>query len=153
MKVYYLDASALVKRYLNEPGTAWLDELLATTPARYVSTTLITVELTAALARAERERRISRAHRDRITREATKECSALLRQTEVTNEIITAANGLAYRHPLRAYDAIHLATAMIIRAQASGLPLEPPIFVASDRALLAIAQAEHFETENPNDHP
>ncbi len=154
MRVYYLDASALVKRYLQEQGTAWLDELLAEpSPVRYVSTALITVELTAALARAERERRISRAHRDRVATQAARECRMRLRQAEVTEDVLTAASGLALKYPLRAYDAVHLATAMIVRAQASDLPIAPPVFIAADRALLAAARAEGFQIENPNDHP
>jgi predicted nucleic acid-binding protein len=154
VRVYYLDASALVKRYLQEPGTGWLDELFAgTAPARYVSATLITVELTAAIARAERERRISKGQRDRVAAQAARECKALLKQAEVTEGVMTVASGLALRYPLRAYDAVHLATAMIIRAQTSDLPIDAPIFIAADKTLLAAAQSEGFATENPNDHP
>jgi predicted nucleic acid-binding protein len=153
VKVYYLDASALVKRYLRERGTEWLDELLAgTSPTRYLSTSLITVELTAALARAQREGRISKAHRDRVAAQAARECKALLRQAEVAEDVMTAASGLTLRYPLRAYDAVHLATAMILRAQASDLPIDAPIFIAADRTLLTAAMAEGFVTDNPNDH-
>lgn len=59
---------------------------------------------------------------------------------------------LAQRHPLRAYDAIHLAAALDITTQAHNAGLPPLVFVSADVGLLAAARAEGLATENPNDH-
>ena len=154
MSIYYLDTSALMKRYMPEKGTAWINELLSSgSSARFLSSELVALELTTALARGERERRISKAHRDRLAAQAVKECDTLLLQTGVSTEIIAVARELALRYPLRAYDAIHLATARAIRTQASALTVPPPVFVAADVTLLSAAREEGFSIENPNDHP
>lgn len=154
MSIYYLDTSALMKRYIPERGTEWINQLLASTePARFISSALVTLELTTAMSRGEREKRISKAHRDRLAAQASQECDALLLQTGVSTEIIIEARELALRYPLRAYDAIHLATAIAVRGQASVLAVSPPVFVAADMTLLSAAQKEGFATENPNDHP
>jgi hypothetical protein len=56
-------------------------------------------------------------------------------------------------HPLRAYDAVHLACALMVQRlmQQRGLP--PPLFMAADDALLAAAAAEGFAVDNPLLHP
>jgi hypothetical protein len=52
---------------------------------------------------------------------------------------------------LRAYDAIQVATAVVINQTQSGLP--PLSFVSADDELLLAARAEGLATENPNLHP
>ena len=72
---------------------------------------------------------------------------------DVKPEVIDAARQLADRHPLRAYDAVHLATAWLLK-QGSVDSDDPPLtFVCADERLTAIAQAEGLTTENPNNHP
>ena len=71
MSLYYFDASALVKRYVLEPGSTWvralIDRVNPDTGER-VNTVLIAevslVEVAAALAISERTGRIHRWHRD-----------------------------------------------------------------------------------------
>ncbi|MBI2302061.1 MAG: type II toxin-antitoxin system VapC family toxin, partial [Armatimonadetes bacterium] len=48
--VVYLDSSALVKRYLLETGSTWLEQLLTTADDVYLSRITV-VEVTAAIAR------------------------------------------------------------------------------------------------------
>jgi uncharacterized protein len=55
MAVYFLDSSALVKRYVNEVGTAWIQNLTSTTTGHLIWISRITtVEVVAALARRVR---------------------------------------------------------------------------------------------------
>jgi len=60
MRVYYLDASAFAKHYLAEPGSVWINELISRSfQDRFVSAELVSVEVVCAIARAEREERIT----------------------------------------------------------------------------------------------
>ncbi len=56
-------------------------------------------------------------------------------------------------HPLRTYDAVHLATALTVADLAVSAKAPPPIFATADRKLLAIAQRLGLPTANPEDHP
>ena len=59
-----------------------------------------------------------------------------VRIVEVTERIADTAGDLCASHPLRAYDAIHLSTALYLRDR-----IDPDVcFVCSDRALARIAE-------------
>jgi predicted nucleic acid-binding protein len=75
--------------------------------------------------------------------------TALLAQTEV----LSALQRKVQAHPLRAYDALHLACALAVRdtLQEYGLPV--PLFVTADDTLLAAARSEGFPVDNPLQHP
>lgn len=153
MRIYYFDASAFAKHYLREPGNRWVDETLnRAAQDRFVSSELTGVEVICAIARAEREKRIGLALRNSLAARAIEETRNTLRLTRVSRQILSQASQLALRHALRAYDAIHLATALQILSEAlpSGLPA--PIFVSADENLLAAARAEGLAAENPNAH-
>lgn len=66
---------------------------------------------------------------------------------------IDTARQLANKHPLRAYDAIQLATAWLINQELQKAGKSPLLFVAADDQLLVTAQAEGLPTDNPNHHP
>lgn len=142
---YWLDSSALVKRYIDETGSAWVEGLFADN--RVAVAAIAAVELVSALTR--------RANRGDIAAEdlelALRAWRADADQYFVVavDPLLAPAESLAARHGLRANDAIQLAGALEARGrlQAAGLP--GPIFAASDRQLLAAAQAEGFEVEDP----
>jgi predicted nucleic acid-binding protein len=153
MTIYYLDASALVKRYLWEPGSRWFRELLDRSDwSSLGSAELITVEVVCALTRAERDNRISHLQRDKLANLFLAEVRTLLDAVPVSADILQSANQLALRHPLRAYDAVHLATALELAGRLQWSGLSAPIFVAADGTLLAAARAEGLAVENPNAH-
>jgi hypothetical protein len=72
---------------------------------------------------------------------------------QVDRTIFTRAAALCRVHPLRAYDAVQLACALVFRDDnlAAGQPA--PTFVCADTTLLSAAAAEGLPVENPNDHP
>lgn len=153
MRVYYFDASAFAKHYLIEPGSQWINKLLQRTAQdRFVSTELIGVEVVCAIARAEREKRISIALRNGLAARALEENRSLLKLTGVSHQVLTQASQLALRHTLRAYDAIHLATALRILSETLLLELPAPTFISADNNLLAAARAAGLTAENPNEH-
>ncbi len=153
MRVYYLDASAFAKHYLIEPGSKWVSGLLkGSAEDRFLSTELIGVEVVCAIARAEREKRIGLALRNSLAARAIEETRVLLQLIAASRQVLGHASQLALRHALRAYDAVHLATALRILSETLWQGLPAPIFVTTDENLLAAARAEGLAAENPNEH-
>jgi len=77
-------------------------------------------------------------------------CAEQYQLVELAASPIDRAGLLLDRHPLRAYDAVHLASALLANdtLQTTGLP--PLVFLSADDRLLAAAQAGDLATDNPN---
>ncbi len=134
----YLDTSALVKLYVDEPGTADTRRLVMR--AAHVATSRVSyVEARAAFARRYRERALSKPHYMEMVRLLDHEWETYVR-LEVAEPLIKLAGELTERRALRAYDAIHLASALTIRKNAQ---VE---FIAADERLLAAASTEGLLT-------
>lgn len=109
----YLDASALVKRYIAEPGT--FEVAQAITEACVVGTSIISrAETAAALAKAVRV--------GTLTREAAASALQVFRsdwpnlvRVQATEMLIAQADTLAWELGLRGYDAVHLASALLCK--------------------------------------
>jgi hypothetical protein len=71
---------------------------------------------------------------------------------DVGPAIIRTAQQLANQHPLRAYDAVQLATAWLANENLVHSEQQPLIFVCADNHLVAVAQAEGLLTENPSQY-
>ena len=108
----YVDASALVKLFVPEPESDALNESLAGLTDVIVSDLAMT-EMTSALGRRTRERRLIRKDAHRLYREAAK-LHALSHHAELTPPIHRRAERLmlSLMIPLRALDALHLTTAL-----------------------------------------
>ena len=63
-----------------------------------------------------------------------------------------AAGKLVRKHPLRAYDAVQLASALRVHPAFARSRSTSLIFLTADDRLLANAQAEGLTTDNPNLH-
>lgn len=135
----YLDTSALVKLYVEEAGSADVRRFLDQAP-RIMTSRMTYVEARAAFARRCREGALSRGYYAQIIRDLEHEWQAYV-LLEVTEPIIRTAGDLAERHALRAYDALHLATALSVRREAQ---LE---FVGADERLIAAAAKEGLTTQ------
>jgi predicted nucleic acid-binding protein len=159
MATYYFDASALVKAYLTETGSAWVSALInaRSIDGRWEHTISLSrigiVETAAAIARRHWMGRLSKDERDRLYDRFIRDSRARLDPTHVADSIIDLAADLTQRHPLRGYDAVHLATALVLRDQLVAARLPAPTFVAADANLCAVARAEGLAAENPNDYP
>lgn len=60
------------------------------------------------------------------------------------------AKALLVQHPLRAYDAVQLASALVSNQQLATADLDPLVFVCGDSRLLEIARQAGLETIDPN---
>jgi len=68
-------------------------------------------------------------------------------------EVINLAVELTRRQPLRGYDAVQLASAMILNRALLTHRLPALVFVSADDNLLDAARSEGLFVENPNWHP
>jgi predicted nucleic acid-binding protein len=155
MKIFFLDTSVLVKRYVVEPGSSWvieqcqpaLDNLLIISQATLV-------EAVATFCRKAREQnlqqRIHETERDQNITLFRKDTQRQYVVVPVTSSIYTQAGDLCRTHRLRAYDAVQLACALLIRNKLSELEIQAPVFVSADTELLAIADSVGLSVENPN---
>src|SRR2546421_9609401 len=153
MAMYFLDSSAVVKRYFPEQGHRWIDALCnaAQDHEIYMAQPAL-VEVVAALCRREREGSITLAERDALItlfREDSKESYNIW---PVTTDLYTSAGDLCRSHRLRAYDAVQLACTLALREYTRTNQLPDLIFVCADVGLLAIASAVGLRVENPNNY-
>lgn len=132
--IAYLDASALVKRYVAEAGSVEVGGLIGQSAA--VGTAVISrVEVVAALAKAIRMKLVPRNEAASALQVFSAEWEDLVR-LQMTETLVTRAASLAWDHRLRGYDAAHLASALFWQDT-----LGEPVTVASyDRQLREAAK-------------
>ena len=153
MMPYYLDTSALIKHYVAESGSAWLDSLVFQSEDNLILTSRVTmVEVWSALARRRREASISTQHHADTLNAFHEDCLLRYRFVEFDVPVIETAGVLLERHPLRAYDSVQLASAVIAARTLADADLSQPTFLSADKNLLEFAQLEGLETDNPNLH-
>lgn len=138
----FLDASCLAKAYLKEPGSgqvrAWLAER-GCAVAR-----LTEVEVTSALARRVREGDVSAEQLPGLRRELAADLETM-DVLELTTDAVRLASNLLVQHPLRAGDAVQLASALLLHAAVpSGFT-----FACVDHGLAAAASREGLNVEAP----
>ena len=132
--ILYLDASALVKRYIVELGSTETNELIAN--AQIVGTVTISrAELSAALGKAVRVGILNNEDAWRCLQLFRNEWPDWIR-IQVTEEVVYQADKLAWDYNLRGYDAVHLAAALVWQ-EAMGSRVT---FVTFDRQLWLAAQ-------------
>jgi uncharacterized protein len=131
----YFDASALAKRYVREKGSLKVRRLVAAhlpTTSRYSA-----VEIASALARRAREGAIAADDCERAVAALSDDLAAML-VVELTPEVAAGALALLQRHPLRAGDAIQLASCLELQNELG----EPLSLVVFDDRLAAAARKE-----------
>ena len=153
MNVAYFDTSALLKRYVAEIGSNWVNAFLSSPDAPVVFTShLAVVEATCAFARKLREGAISASVHRKVLSAFNYDVTYRYNIVDVMAVTIDTACQLANKHPLRAYDAVHLATAWLLNRELLRTHRSPLTFVCADDRLITIARAEGLVTDNPNHH-
>lgn len=148
--VYYFDSSATVKRYASEKGSHWIKEIVEPGAGNIIYISQIgVVEIAAALSRKVRTQELTRENY---------EAALQLFLADVQNEeyitanlndaIIQLAVELTKRHPLRGYDAVHLATALSLNTALVDSGAPTIVVVTADRILREAARAEGLLAEN-----
>lgn len=107
--ILYLDTSAMVKLYASEPGSTETRRAVAEAD-EIASSVLAYAETRAALARKFRMRQIDAATFDRGKADFESDWAGFIKMP-ADPDSVRRAGDLAERFQLRAYDALHLATA------------------------------------------
>ena len=148
MTLLYLDTSALVKLYIDEPGSDRVKELaLSDAGARLAICSIAQVEFHSAVWRLRRVGELD----VNAAKQAAELFDSQFRDKFVRHSLddwtLNRASELTSRHPLRAYDAVQLASCL---ALARTMP-ESPTFVCADRRLLTAAKAEGLPVLDPSE--
>jgi predicted nucleic acid-binding protein len=148
---YYLDASAVVKRYADEPGSTWIRQITDPQAQNTILLAEITLaEVAAALAAKHRAPDgITQEQRNRVLSRFLQDCEDHFVLLTVDRSVIDRAVELVQSHRLRAYDAVQLATALGASEMVQSRNLPALLFVAADGDLLTAAAAERLSVENP----
>jgi predicted nucleic acid-binding protein len=154
MGIYYVDTSALVKVYLVEVGTGWIRRIVDPLQGNEVVISKLTLtETFAAVSKRQRLGQLTDPNAILIRKTFAIDYVAQYIKMGVTDEVVETAADLTKRHPLRGYDAVQLATALILHAAqaVNGLPVLT--FLSADTVLCDVARDEGLFVDNPNLHP
>lgn len=152
--VYYFDSSTAVKRYAPEKGSGWVKTIVEPAAENVIYLGQIgVVEIAAALSKKVRTKELTQENY---------EAALQLFLADVQNEeyltaslsdaVVQLAVDLTKRHPLRGYDAVHLATAVSLNVALLAAEFPHLAFVTGDRILREAAQSEGLIVENPDEH-
>lgn len=154
VNIYFLDSSALIKRYVVEIGSPWIKTLTDSQTGNSLLLVRITwVEVLSAFARRQREGGINAAEVAALIQNFRSEFNSRYRVIEVDEALVERAGELIVQYPLRAYDAVQLASALRVQSVLRSIPETQLIFVSADNRLLDIAQSAGLAIDNPNNYP
>jgi len=148
---FYMDASALAKRYIPEKGYALLNSILNNVPPSRIHFLNIGAgEILSVLVRRRNARTLSIANFDQAVADFNAEIVrwAVVTRASVTTRLVATSLPLIIAHSVNSTDALILKSALVIarRSRRAGDDL---VLVASDQRLLRAAQAEGLITFNP----
>lgn len=154
LSVYFLESSALVKRYVTETGTAWVQMITAPRRRNKLIIARITwVEVLSAFARRQREGSLAPADVTRAIQVFRYDLDTQYQVVELDQTLAEMAGQLVGKHPLRAYDAVQLASALRVQPAFARTKPSPLVFLSADDRLIAAAQVEGLSVDNPVLHP
>jgi uncharacterized protein len=148
---FYMDASALAKRYVPENGHGLVDAILDTVSGnRFYVLSICAGEVFSILVRKRNGGLIAPAEFLRAVASFNSELltSRTIQRVPVTKRLVSASLQLIEAHSINSTDALILKSALAIalRLRRAGDDL---VLVASDQRLLRAAQAEGLPTFNP----
>jgi predicted nucleic acid-binding protein len=149
MAAYFLDTSALVKRYHPEAGTLVVDRLFSEADAEVIISRLVLVEIVSAFAlkvrggtitTAQFEQYRKQVHRD-VRKKTLRVARMAVRHFQMADELLCRH---AQTHRLRTLDALQLAVAIDLHRA-----VVPTTFISADDVLCPLAQLEGITVLNP----
>lgn len=141
--ITYFDSSALVKRYApNELNAAQVINFFQTQHIVYTSD-LTPVEVLGAFCKKQRESEFSKTIMNAAIQDFRAHSPTDYKLVQTTSNTIAEAERLVLNYNLRAYDAMQVATALMI-TRAVNIPPIQLEFYTGDKAQAVVAQAEGF---------
>jgi len=159
MTVYYLDTSALIKLYVPERGSHWVDRIVnaeASSGARLNVIAIVKIgiaEVAAALARHERTDTITPEKQRRLYRAFLRDSKSTFQTLVVSDASIYLGADLTQRLVLRGYDSIHLASALLLNRRLIDSGSPALVFASAEHQLCVAATSEGLMVENPANYP
>jgi predicted nucleic acid-binding protein len=136
----YFDTSALIKRYVNEPGRPEVLRLLRKNQC--VVSAVLPVEVRSALRRRVSENTLDSKRVPAILKRLAAD-RAYWTIIEASREVLAMAESLSGAHPLRALDAIHVASAKLFADRSASQAFT---FVSADSRQTDVAEALGLKT-------
>lgn len=141
----------MIKRYIVEVGTPWIRLITSRSAGNVLLIAHITqAELVSGFMRRKRDGTINERTAHAIRLLVDRHVSRDYKVIGLTAHIIHRAEDLLELHPLRAYDAIQLASALDSNLRLIAAGLSAIVFVSADARLLTAAAAEGLITDDPN---
>jgi predicted nucleic acid-binding protein len=150
---YFLDSSALVKRYVQETGTAWVVAITDPRAGHPIYLARLTaVEVVAAMARRKRDGSLPKVDAVAVASDFRYDLRNQYRLVDITPTLVDHAMRVAEAHILRGYNAVQLAAALSVQSERRRLGLPSLIFVSADRGLNRAASTEGLVVDDANAH-
>jgi predicted nucleic acid-binding protein len=147
---YFVDTSALAKRYLSETGSQLVDTIAREHAGELFIAAISPVEVTAAVTRRARGGYLPGEEASKILSAFRHHAATEYRLVRLTDSVLAKAMDLAQRHGLRGYDAVQLACAMEVATNNIADGRSPLILVSSDAELNAAGRREGLTVLDPN---
>lgn len=136
----YFDTSALLKRYVEEPGRREVLALLRKNQC--LVSAVLPVEVQSALRRRVADKTLDARRVSSILKGFAAD-RLYWTVIEVSSDVLAAAESLSGAHPLRALDSIHVASAKLFRDRTRS---ESFAFVSADAQQSQVAEALGLQT-------
>lgn len=153
MATFFFDSSALVKCYIKENGTVWARSHINAHPPNEIAIAQVTgVEIIAAITRRLRVGTATPADAAQAISAFRNDFQSRYDVVALSASLIEEVMNLAELHGLRGYDAVQLATALVVEARMTAVGIGPLTLISADAELNQAAQAEGLLTDDPNQH-
>jgi predicted nucleic acid-binding protein len=148
MAVFYLDSSAVLKRYRTEKGTAVVDDIYDGRGEQHIILTsqLTCIEVESVAARARKAGIVNDHQYKALLGAFSRDLAEGLRLMAIGPERLVEAAEIVREVPLRSLDAIHYT---VVRRLNMMWGSQPFVFVGSDRELLDACHAYGIKYVDP----
>jgi uncharacterized protein len=154
MAIYFLDSSALVKRYISETGSNWVCNLFDPSLGnQFFIAAIAGVEIVSAITRRAKNGSINVTDVIAVRNQFKQDFQTEYQIIEISEKIINSAINIAELYALRGYDAVQLASGRELNTLCIANGLTGVNFVSADNNLNTAASGERLIIENPNNYP
>ncbi len=141
---YFIDSSALIKRYHYETGTEVIDEIIEKEYSQIFISSVTLIEVIATLRRKVKERKISKNRFLKLKGVFLYDVEKMYTLIPLDDSVLADALHIAEKYGCKSLDSLQLSSALKAKLIEGEI-----IFVCADKQLLKYAKKEGFETLNP----
>jgi predicted nucleic acid-binding protein len=153
MAAFIFDASGIVKRYLTEIGSGWVQAVTDSNAANELFQTRFSrIEIVAAITRRGRGGPLATSTARAVIAQFRHDAAHQYMILEIHPAVLADAERLAETYGLRAYDALQLAATADVHRVRANHGLSRLTLISADQELNAAAIAEGIDVDDPNRH-